>query len=655
MHLCKQFRTVETMSGSTFDGSIEVDVENIGGIDETTVRFDPGLTILSGRNATNRTSFLQALMAVHGSDRASLKADADAGYVRLTAGEATYERRFQREDGHVTSDGDPILADPEAADLFAFLLESNEARRAVERGEDLRDLIMRPVDTDAIEAEIVDLSDEKARIDERLDELDGLERRRTELERERADLRAEIEGTEAELRDKRAEIEAADADLDETRAAKAELERKLDELWEARSDLEDAEYDLETEREGLASLREERSELQAELDSLPEAESAELETIAERLETLHGRKQSITADLNQLQNIVQFNEEALEGTDSDLLAALDEGSDEPTGSVTDRLVAETETVVCWTCGTTVEESHVEETLDRLRSLRQRKLQERNDVDEEIRRLQDERDDLQEQRRRREEVQRTLREREREIERREEAISELRSRRGQLAERVAELEATVEDLRLDDGSELLDLHGEANELEFELERIEGDLADVETELESVESRLAEREDLAARREDVREELQERRRRVQRLEQEAVEAFNSHMETVLDLLGYANVERVWIERTEGNGTDGAFDLHVVRESDSGAVYEDTVDHLSESEREVIGLTFALAGYLVHEVHETVPFVLLDSLEALDSGRIADLVEYVNQYADNLVVALLPEDARALDDRHERVTEI
>jgi len=29
------------------------------------------------------------------------------------------------------------------------------------------------------------------------------------------------------------------------------------------------------------------------------------------------------------------------------------------------------------------------------------------------------------------------------------------------------------------------------------------------------------------------------------------------------------------------------------------------LSESEREVTGLVFALAGYLVHDVHETVPF--------------------------------------------------
>lgn len=56
---------------------------------------------------------------------------------------------------------------------------------------------------------------------------------------------------------------------------------------------------------------------------------------------------------------------------------------------------------------------------------------------------------------------------------------------------------------------------------------------------------------------------------------------------------------------------FDLHIVRSTESGTTYEDTVDNLSESEREVTGLMFALAGYLVHDIHETVPFMLLDSM--------------------------------------------
>ena len=50
-----------------------------------------------------------------------------------------------------------------------------------------------------------------------------------------------------------------------------------------------------------------------------------------------------------------------------------------------------------------------------------------------------------------------------------------------------------------------------------------------------------------------------------------------------------------------------------------------------------------------------MLLDSLEAIDSGRIAKLVRYFEEYASYLIVALLEEDARALDESYTRVTEI
>jgi hypothetical protein len=103
---------------------------------------------------------------------------------------------------------------------------------------------------------------------------------------------------------------------------------------------------------------------------------------------------------------------------------------------------------------------------------------------------------------------------------------------------------------------------------------------------------------------------------------------------------------------DGDESAFGIRVVRETDGGANYDDDVSNLSESEREVIGLVVALAGYLVNEVHETVPVVLLDSLEAIDADRIAALVDYFAEFVPSLVVALLPEDARALDDGYERI---
>ena len=136
----------------------------------------------------------------------------------------------------------------------------------------------------------------------------------------------------------------------------------------------------------------------------------------------------------------------------------------------------------------------------------------------------------------------------------------------------------------------------------------------------------------------------------------------MEQLLAILDYDNIERIWIEIVEEEvrqgrrkTTERTFELHVIRSSDSGVAYEDTVDHLSDSEREVTGLVFALAGYLVHDVHEEVPVMIMDALEPIDSERIAALIEYFESYVDYLVVALLPEDADALEIDYHRITEI
>ena len=66
-------------------------------------------------------------MVALGSERASLKADAEEGSVEFGIGDGTYTRTLTRENGTVRFGGDPYLEDSEVADLFAFLLENNEA------------------------------------------------------------------------------------------------------------------------------------------------------------------------------------------------------------------------------------------------------------------------------------------------------------------------------------------------------------------------------------------------------------------------------------------------------------------------------------------------------------------------------------------------
>ena len=635
---------------------LDLHVSNIGGIDDTEVSFAPGVTLLVGENATNRTSLLQAVMAGLGSDRASIRADAEEGHVSMTVGDQTYERTLRSRNGTVVGDGKEFLQDPTEAELFAFLLESNEARRAVALDGDLRELIMQPIDTDAIQSEISRLEDEKREVETRLEELEQLKEQLPQLETERQDLEREIDQLRAALRRKEEKIEAADADFEESRAEQADLEETLEDLRRTRSELESIRYKLDTRRESLTELNQERASLATERADLPEVSKDRLDSIETELKGLRDRRSAVERELSRLQSLVQFNEEMLEGNGDDILVEFDEIEE----SVTDQLLGNER--VCWTCGTKVNVAQIESTVDRLRDLRQERIQESNEVDEQLERLESERDELHEQQRRRELLEQRLNDIDNRIQNNETRIADLETRRDELSEEVTALEKEAERTEQDDYSEIIELHKEANELEFELKRRKEELDEVNERIADIETELKREGDLERELASIDAELDERRTRIERIEQNAIEVFNEHMETVLELLGYANLERIWLERTEREVREGrrvvtrsSFDLHVIRSTASETVYEDTVDHLSESEREVTGLVFALAGYLAHEVHRDVPVMLLDSVEAIDSDRIAALVGYLEEYTAYLIIALLPRDAAALDESYRRVIEI
>ncbi|AEN04860.1 Kinetochore-Ndc80 complex, subunit Spc25 [halophilic archaeon DL31] len=645
-----------TTSSDPTTKQARLSARNIGGIDETAVEFGSGITVLEGRNATNRTSLLQAIMASCGSERVSMKADAETATVSLSVDGQTSERTLTREDGELVGTGDALVEDVQSAELFAFLLESNEARRAVARGDDLRELIMRPIDTASIRREIQEAEQRKRAIDDRLEELEALEHARPALEGRHEELATEIEETEEKLAAVEADIDDTSAAIGEERAQQEQLTEKLSELRALRNQLDDVRYDRETERASIERSREEQADLQEELSALPEPDGGELEEIRRQRDEHRSERSRLERKLNELDTVVQFNQEILEGSRETVLDALgDGGARFDSGTVTDQLVTDEEAVNCWTCGSSVRTDEIEQTVDMLRELRARTAEERDVVQAELDRLDERAEELSAERDRHEEATDRLQRIERELEEGEETLDSLDDRRESLEADIEAVEHEVEQHRDESRGELLELHERANELERELGRLDNERDTVEAELAEVREGLEERAALEDERVALQDRLVDLRTRIERIQEEVVETFNEQMETVLGLLGYENLDRVWIERTKQMGAEEAsYHLHIVRNTE-GTVYEDSIDHLSESEREVVGLVFALAGYLAHEVYDDCPFVLLDSLEAIDSERIAALVDHFQSYSDYLVVALLPEDAAAVDEDYERITDI
>lgn len=645
-----------------------VRVSNIGGIETADIELTTGVNVLTGENATNRTSFLKALSGALGSTNISIKGDATEAWVELVADEESYRCEITQEGGSRSFAGETYLddADTAFADRFAFLFERNPARNAIRQGEDLYDIIMEPVDTAAIESQIATLKEKRSQLEAEKDAIDEKLGELPDLRQERQTLDEQIGDLEAEIDEKQRQLEDAEASIEESQARAGTLEESVETLQSKRSTLSDLEGRIETtcetidELEGqLEDKRDERASLSVEEETLTAVE----ERLSERYEAI-SRKEEM---MNELQNIMQFNREMVEGDamQSEVFAALRAGNEpvESDQELTDTLVdGDEQDLVCWTCGNTTNEADILETITRLKSVHEDLFGERRQLRETVQDLEEKKETIQAQKRRRDALGDEIEQLTTQLERHRQRVEKLRAQRDDLTTEIDSLEAEIEQLQAERDDRVLALHQSLSELEYRLQQRTDEREEVAATISDRESLDGDRERIAEEVSTVEAELTELRGKIDRIEHRTVEAFNHHMDEMLAVLEYDNIDRIWIERKEVETNAGRrtvsetrFDLHVVRTTADGTAYEDTVEHLSESEREVTGLIFALAGYLVHEVHEVVPCMLLDSLEAIDSHRIASLIAYFEEFVPNVVVALLPEDAAALPEAYNRIETI
>lgn len=624
------------------DSQLTLTVENIGGIAAADVTLTDGVTLLSGRNASNKSSLLRSLAGVLGGPLPPLKSDADEGRVSMTCDGATYHVELGR-DGNdaVVRSADRYTTADDLCELFVALTETNPIRRAVLADDDLYEYLMRPVDTDEIEAEIRRLSDEKQSLDDRLAELDSMANRLPGLRTRQNTLREQLDDVEAELKEKRDAIETLEAEADDDSETEA-LREKRSERNELRQRLSSQEAAIEELQSELASVTDRLDDTDGDE---PEADLADIEA---ELEDLHQQKQRLTSTINALSPIVEMNSQI-----------LDESADIPNAMTSDDIVAEldpaSKSITCWTCGSTVERAEIAEQVEAVSGIVREKRTEREAVTDRIQTLSERKRDLEQRQESREELRARREDLADEIERREEMLETLDADRRALETEIEELQRAIDDTSEDD-DRLATYYDAVSDLEYERGQLANDLESVESEIADVEAALAERDDIEAKREAVASELRTQRDRIDELEQDLVGTFNETMQQVLETLGYDSIERIWLERRSSGDrvtAETAFEIHVVRATEDGTAYDDTVDSLSKSEREVIGLIVALAGYLVHDVAEEVPFIVVDAVEMFDAERIHGLMQYFGESADYVVTSVLPEERAQLDGRYDTIS--
>lgn len=661
-----------------------VEVDNIGGIDHCDLSLTSGVTLLTGQNATNRTSFLQALNGVLGGDMVTLRSECDSGEVQLSTNGETFHIQLKQGSSGIIVDGTPVTESADFIDRFVTLTRSNPIRQTVLNEGELRDLLIGPGEVriqeqkkslkqkrENIQQQIVDTEQELEATKEEVDDLHESEDELQELRDKYSTVQTRLASIQDEIDDVEETIEDS-PDLSNSNLQRIinelnESNEKLDKLeqqrnqQQARLQQKQAQYeDLQSDLENVES---DIQELNQELDSIETADTQ----IDSRIDSLQTRRANLQEQVNALAGIIDFNR-------TQLTTDIEELSDiERERGPLSELDPQSQTIECWTCGSQVERSDIKERIATLDTLEDELWDELDSVTDELEHLRERREAIStkqnrdtELRNRRDQIEKRIAVLKEEIEDHEDTIDELDESISTLEADLVQLEKQLETTEGSTKETVLNAHARKSELERNRGQLEQQRTELESQIERLEADLQRRDgliseqkdiestltDLREQEEQLRSEIAECKNQLNRLERDTVEQFNQHMDAILERLNFENIARIRLERYTHDSHESSFELKIARTSETGTVYEDTIQTLSESERETIGLVVALAGYLVHGVSSEAPFILLDAVEPIDGDRINSLIEYFSQYSKYLIAAVLPEDEQVLADEYTRI---
>lgn len=567
-----------------------IDIECIAGILEGSATIEPGLNAVRGSNWQGKSSFIEAIKTALGTST-ELTEGKDEGQVHLQTANRDVTVQLARENGTVHRRGTPYLDneyDIVRAELFACLDDQNEVRRAVRQGENLEEVLMRPLDFQNIDKQIADLKQEREQVATELSQAEEANKRLPSVQEKVTRLEQEIE----ELRAKREKIESLEGNGDGTESTQHKLNQARTEQNQAESQIERLQQSIDRAEHRLSDRREE-------LDAL---EIHEDEDIGAKLANARDQLSETKRDLEILQTVYSATEMIL---DEDRLDLVTEVQRELTG----------DSVVCWVCGNDASRKDIENNLDELgtknRELRAKTETYRDKVEE----FEAQREKHKQAKRRKQDLESEIAELEEKLADRRQSLEEARESLDYATARVEELSESVDETM-----------EELSDVESEIKYREAELNDTTNELEQLESRADRIDTLREEYDALGTEIEDLRSRKDRIKREAREAFDEAMQEIIDRFdtGFETA------RLTAN-----FEIVVARDG-----REASLDALSEGELELIGFVAALAGRESFDVAGSVPLLLVDGVGGLDDKNLHTLISYLQERTEYLVFTAYPE---------------
>ena len=566
-------------------------IENVAGIREGEATLKEGVNAVRASNWQGKSSLLAAIETAMGTET-PLTEGQDEGGVTLTTDTDEYTVELVQEGNSVQQYGRPYLTDESvrsSASLYAFLDATNEVRAAVRAGENLEDVLTRPLDFENIDEKISESKSERRKVETELENARAAAADLPEAQERVKSLRDEL----SVLREKRAELdEKRDGDEDEGESTREELSSARAKRDHLASQVEKIERSIERTETKLEERRTELEELDVPSD----------QNLATELEDIREAHSEIERDLELLQSVYATNKRILEEDRLELITDIDRG-----------LIGDE--IECWVCGNAADREAFADQLDsladRIADLRSKEQEYEREKSELVER----REEIQQAQRRESDLRDEIESLEATLAEREESLE-------QNIEELAAVEETVERL----SEEVAETNNEITDVESDIKYAKNEIEDAESDLESLQAEANRRETLSEEYDRLTDEIVQLRNRKDEIKRRTREAFE---ESIQDILLRFDTGFETARLT------GQFELVVARDG-----REASTDALSEGELEILGILAALAGHEAFSVAEDVPVLLLDGIGGLTEKNLSELVDYLEGRAEYLIFTAYPE---------------
>ncbi|AGB50670.1 hypothetical protein Metho_2531 (plasmid) [Methanomethylovorans hollandica DSM 15978] len=619
----------------------KVVVENIGGLKHIEADIIPGLNVIEQPNASGKTSFLRAfslLLTPSGNNKDLeyiLRSMSTEGFISVTDHNGNQiKKTISRNKNTITVAGDDLVT-PEISLLvkrFAICGHDNEILSAVRLGQNLKSLI--GTDNNIIErlkAEIRYKESNLTALTEDLNKDANAPHQKISTEKKRDALLKEL----SQLEEKYAALKKQHdsmASVGKETATKEKLNAKSTELQQIEFKINDSKKMIKNKNELIEKLSKEIQSLRRSIEQLGEVDKREIDKIKKEMQNIDYKIQKTISQQSTLDMTIQATK--------NVVRELEESPQ--TNTILDSLSDDSH-VSCPVCGQDAGIRIIKKHIDELMEKRAKTQTTISKLESDKAVLSKKQDIL---------IQKgseittaisvikskeaTINNENGNISLISQAIEKLEDSKEKLNAEIKELSKSINDKVVNITIEIAKIKESIGQKKTAIENFNNEIKSYDAVIRGIDNKRLSVAEMKKDVENTKAELHKIELRIQ-------EQFNQIIPEVYSILGFSsNISRISLEQN--------YDLMVSRKTDKDSIYRDmdSIKTLSKSELEVIGLAVMISGYIVNNLKEYFPYILLDELTFLDNKRLKALMDYMEKIAVSIILTKLPPETEKIGQR-------